>query len=367
MVRYDINQGVQKLKTRLQITLSAIVLGASGLGFMLAMPLSAHAAPGCTTVSTSKGNLTAARVGGNATGNIDATGCDIGVYFNASNSGKVKNASVHDANQYGVFVDGNIAGDTPVNITNSEVYNIGNHSAGVFAPNGNQTGVGIYYAGFNVPGTVSGNVSNNDVHAYQKGGIVVNGSNASANVSSNDITGLADVPFIAQNGIQFGYGASGQAKDNTVDGNWYTGANWASTGILIFEASNVNVEKNTLSNNQTGIDAESWCYFGVPSANNNKFVNNEISGSDYGAIIAAYSYFSSCDAQANNNKVTNNTFSGTNNPGSEGVFVGAAVVTAGYTPTADNNKVIHNNISGFETSTDTSLSSAPKVHANVVE
>lgn len=332
---------------------------------MLAVPLSAHAAS-CTTVNTSKGSLTAAQVGGTVNGDLDATGCDIGAYFNGSNPGSVNGATVHDANQYGVFVDGN-AGDTSVNVTNSEVYNIGHHSGSSFTPNGGQYGVGVYYYGLGTTGTASGNVSGNNVHDYQKGGVVINGENASAQVKDNTVDGLSNVPFIAQNGIQFGYGGSGQALNNTVNGNWYTGANWASTGILVFESSNVNVDKNTLAGNQTGIDAESWCYNGVPNANNNKFVNNDISGSDYGAIVAAYSYFSSCDAQANNNKVTNNTLNGTDNAGSEGVFVGAAVVTSGYSPTADNNKVIHNKISGFETPTDTGLSTTSKVHANVTD
>lgn len=362
-MKYHINYGIQNTQTLTKRIITLIAVAVSCVGLAVGIPLSAHAA-GCTSVTTSKGNLTAAQVGGNVTGEVNATGCDIGAYFNADNPGQVKNASIHDANQYGVFVDGNVASDTKVNVTNSEVYNIGNHSAGVFAPNGNQTGLGIYFAGFNSVGTASGNISGNDVSQYQKGGIAINGENANASVRGNDVTGLANVPFIAQNGIQFGYGATGQAQNNTVDGNWYTGANWASTGILVFESDNVNVDKNTVTNNQVGVDAESWCYFGVPSANNNKFVNNTISGADYGAIVAAYSLYSDCDAQANNNKVTNNTISGTDSADSEGIFVGTYVYTGSYSPETKNNKVIHNDVSGFETAQDTSGDATAKVHAN---
>jgi hypothetical protein len=364
-VHYKINEGIQHYKNRTKQIITTSVATFSGLGLLLAVPLAAHAA-GCTTVSTSKGTLTAAQIGGNVNGDLDATGCDIGVYYNGDNTGTVKGANIHDANQYGVFVDNN-AGDVTVDVSDSTISNIGHHTGGTFTPNGTQGGVGIYYSALNGSSSVNGKISNNDVNQYQKGGIVVNGTNATADVRNNSITGLSNVPFIAQNGIQFGYGGSGQAMGNTVDGNWYTGANWASTGILVFESDNVNVVKNTLTHNQTGVDAESWCYFDVPTANNNKFVNNDISGSDYGAIVAAYSLSSECDAQANNNKVTNNSISGTNSAGSEGVFVGSAVVTGSYSPTADNNKVIHNKITGFETATDTSTSTAPKVHANVVQ
>jgi hypothetical protein len=318
----------------------------------------------CTAVSTSKGNLTAAQVGGNVSGEVDATGCDIGVYFNADNPGKVKDAEIHDSNQYGVYVDGNIAGDTKVDIANSSIYNIGNHTGGVFDPNGSQTGLGIYYAGFNSPGTVSGKISGNEISLYQKGGIAVNGSNASANVNGNNIDGLEDVPFIAQNGIQFGYGASGQVRDNTVNGNWYTGANWASTGILVFESDNIKVDKNTVENNQVGISMETWCFFGVPTANNNKVIDNTILESQWGVSIAAYSFSSDCDASANNNKVTNNAISNADVDGSEGIFVGAAVISGSFEPEANNNKVIHNDVSGFTTPYSNSGDSATKVHAN---
>lgn len=363
MLKYDIRTGVKKIKTKTALTVSGATIGAAGLMMAVALPAVSKAAPVCTPVNTSKGALTAAQVGGNITGEVDATGCDIGVYINGSNLGTVNDASVHDANQYGVFVDGN-SGDVAANVTGSKVYNIGHHdSASNFAPNGSQFGVGIYYSGLGTD-AVSGTISGNNIHDYQKGGVAVNGSNASASVRDNDIAGLSEVPFIAQNGIQLGYGASGQVQRNTVNGNWYTGADWASTGILVFESDNVNVDGNTVEGNQTGVDAESWCYLGPSSANNNKFVNNTISGSDYGVIVAAYSLFSSCDAQANNNKVTNNTISGTGSVGSEGVFVGSAVVTGSFSPEASNNKVIHNSVSGFETPSDTSTDATAKVHAN---
>jgi len=57
------------------------------------------------------------------------------------------------------------------------------------------------------------------------------GSNAV--VSDNIVTGQGPVPYIAQNGIQFGYGSSGSAMKNTVTGNSYTGTSTDSGGIIV--------------------------------------------------------------------------------------------------------------------------------------
>lgn len=364
-MRYSINQGVEYHTKRAKRIIKSTVVGVSSLGLMLAVPLATYAAPSCTSVSTSKGSLTAAQIGGTVSGDLDATGCDIGAYFNNSNPGEVNNAEVHDANQYGVFVDGNEAGSTTVDVTHSKVYNIGHHDgSGAFDPNGSQYGIGVYYYGFGTPGTVSGDIKGNEISQYQKGGVAVNGENASAKVKYNKVTGLSPVPFIAQNGIQFGYGATGQVRDNMVDGNSYEGDGWTSTGILMFETGDVKVQKNTVKNNQTAISAEAWCWY-VQSASNNKIVNNNISGAQYGVTVSAYSLggYSTCDAQANNNKVVNNTIE--TEDGDTGIFVGTGTYYDGTdSPQADSNKVIANCVSGFTTDYDHVGDTGTVVQAN---
>ena len=254
--RYNVNTGIQKLKTKTFIAVSALglVLGASGMS-LLAFSTAHADAETCHTVFTStKGTLTAAQVGGNVNGDLDAGGCDIGVYYSGTSPGNVTTgATIHDANQYGVFVDGN-AGNATVNVNGADIYNIGNHTADAFAPNGDQTGLDVYFDG-NASGSVSGNVSGNTIGAYQKGGVVISGSNASAIVNDNSIVGLSNVPFIAQNGIEFGYGATGSASGNTINGNWYTGANWSSTGLLLFDvsANQVKTSNNNFMNNQNNL------------------------------------------------------------------------------------------------------------------
>jgi hypothetical protein len=362
-MRYDINSG---LAVDVRSKVQKLLIGLTALAFAAVIGLSVGGAnaASCVSVSTSKGMLTAAQVGGNVTGDLDATGCDIGAYFNKANPGKVSNANVHDSNQYGVFVDGNMSGNLKVDVSNSEIYNIGNHVGGVFTPNGSQTGIGVYYYGSGTVGSVSGKINNNEIYEYQKGGVAVNGDKASANVSDSQVTGLDPVTFIAQNGIQFGYGASGQAMKNTVNGNSYTGPDWTSTGILVFEASNVVVNSNQVENNQSGIAIEAWCWF-VDSASNNKVVGNTVVGTQYAVSVAAYSLggYSTCDATANNNKITNNTLE--SESGDTGIFVGTGAYYEGTnSPEALNNKVIQNDISGFATEYDNVGDTSTKVHAN---
>ena len=62
---------------------------------------------------------------------------------------------------------------------------------------------------------------------YQKAGIIVNGSGGHVTIQQNYVVGLGPVNFIAQNGIQAGYGADTSILQNFVSGNSYTGANLA--------------------------------------------------------------------------------------------------------------------------------------------
>src|SRR4029077_21264323 len=47
-------------------------------------------------------DLTAAQIGGNVMGPLDATGCNIGVYYEPGTTGTVNGADIHGANYYGV-------------------------------------------------------------------------------------------------------------------------------------------------------------------------------------------------------------------------------------------------------------------------
>jgi hypothetical protein len=232
----------------------------------------------CTPVNTTKGPLTAALVGGNVSGDVDASGCDIGVYYSHANPGQVNNAQIHDANQYGVFVDGG-NGNVNANVSKSHVYAVGNHDANSsYAPNGVQTGVGVYYdtlsdAGVATPGKATGNINGNTIEKYQKNGVAVNGSKSDVDVSNNVVVGAGPVNYIAQNGVEFARGGTGSANGNTVSSNAYTGANEAtSAGVLVFGGdgtplvTNVNVGNNKLIDNDVAINFANYDSGGTGAA-----------------------------------------------------------------------------------------------------
>jgi hypothetical protein len=172
-------------------------------------------------------NLTAALINpATVHGNVNATGCHIGVYYGPGATGEIRSADIAYARYFGVVVDGS-AGSTTVDILDSTI-----HAIGESPFNGTQHGVAIYYAAFNDAGTASGRISGNRIFQYQKGGIAVNGPGSNVLVQNNTVEGLGAVSFIAQNGIQFGYGSNGSAMRNTVTGNSYTGTSAVSSGIV---------------------------------------------------------------------------------------------------------------------------------------
>lgn len=101
--------------------------------------------------------------------------------------------------------------------------------------------------------TLQVEITENEVSAYQKTGILVNG-NVDAEVTRNLIVGFGPVDFIAQNGIQLGFGAYGRVSDNQVEQNVYTQSGVSASGILLLEAGDgVEITGNELSDNDVGI------------------------------------------------------------------------------------------------------------------
>jgi hypothetical protein len=222
--------------------------------------ITSAAAPTCTPTGFFRDgiNMTAAQIGGDVTGSLDATGCNIGVYYDNTTSGNVTGATIFGANYFGVVVNGDV-GAAAVNVTGSSIHDIGETPL-----NGDQHGNAIYYRAFG--GSASGAISGNTVTDYQKNGITINGD-VSATISNNTVTGEGPVDYIAQNGIQVGYGADAAVTENTVTGNAYTGPAGASSGgILVvggpfFNSPGFNspytvgltITRNTLTNNDVGV------------------------------------------------------------------------------------------------------------------
>ena len=178
-------------------------------------------------------DMTAALINppGAVTGLVDATGCNVGVYYDGGHDARLNGADVFGSNYFGVLVNTDNGGVSNVSIKRSSV-----HHVGEVPHNGTQHGVGIYLRGF--AGTIKGVIDSNWVFDYQKGGITANGPGVNVNITDNVVTGDGHVAFIAQNGIQMAFGAS----NNTIAGNYVYGNSYigipgdgsASAGILVY-------------------------------------------------------------------------------------------------------------------------------------
>jgi hypothetical protein len=239
------------------------------------------------------------------------------------------------------------AGPVSVDVLNSSIRDIGDNPL-----NGNQRGVAVYYRAYLLGGSATGKISGNTIGNYQKGGIVVNGAGSNAVVSNNIVNGQAPVSYIAQNGIQFGFGSSGSAMKNTVTGNQYTGSDTASGGIIVvggpgygtcpdgpcLYTTGIQIVQNIVTNNDIGV----WLtnleadFSAALDATNVKAVNNTISNS---AFTNGICYQAGVADQGNNDKIINNTISG-----------------AGYGPETSSCYAVH-------IDADTSFTNRPKVHA----
>jgi hypothetical protein len=104
-------------------------------------------------------------------------------------------------------------------------------------------------------GRPSVTVSGNTVEDYQKTGVLAKGA-VSATIAGNTVRGYGPVSFIAQNGVQVSAGATAQVSGNSINDNYYTGADLA-CGLLLYEAGGVKTSKNTFSGNEKDL-----CNFG---------------------------------------------------------------------------------------------------------
>lgn len=287
-------------------------------------------------------NLTAALINppGKVSGDVDATGCNIGIYYSPGAYGRVDRANVHGANYFGIVNNG-----ARVDIRNSSISDIGEKPF-----NGTQHGVAIYFVfGSAARGDIQGNI----IWNYQKGGIVVNGPLARSDIKRNTVIGLGPVNFIAQNGIQAGYGADTEIKDNFVAGNSYTGAGLtASGGILLVggacyggdPTTNTRVQENTATGNDIGVwfsNLDGSCNpVTTPTRNaaqENRLVNNAINNTTGNG--AGVGYQAGIADQGNMDTIQNNDICGLGYqpPGTATAALFDIDVTATNNPKVKNN------------------------------
>jgi hypothetical protein len=294
-----------------------------GLAVLMVLFGSATQAVACTPTGFVQDSmiLTAALINpaGSVSGDVDATGCNIGIYYAPGASGHVNGASVHGANYYGIVNNG---GNVP--IQDSTVYDIGETPL-----NGAQHGVAIYFA---LESNAQGNIHGNVVWNYQKAGIVVNGPLAISNVQNNTVIGQGPINYIAQNGIQLGFGAQGNIQNNIVVGHSYTGANFASSGGIVLVGGDCyggptqngsNVHQNTVVGNDVGVwfsNLESDCITPVATptedlATQNTVRNNAVNNISGGGPGVGYQ-------------------AGISDKGDDDTIRGNSICGIGYTPVA---------------------------------
>jgi parallel beta-helix repeat protein len=115
--------------------------------------------------------------------------------------------------------------------------------------NGNGVQVGRQFEGQTGSATIKDNLIDN----YQKTGVVIDNTGSSGKVENNTFQGVGLTPAIAQNGIQVSRGADAALKGNDISGNVYTPQTVSSTGVLLFNAGDVDVEDNKIYDNDVNV------------------------------------------------------------------------------------------------------------------
>jgi hypothetical protein len=106
------------------------------------------------------------------------------------------------------------------------------------------------------------------VYDCGKANVVFNHPGTVGSVLQSVILGQGPTPLNAQNGIQFGFGATGSVSGSTVGGFSYTGASWAASSILgVGSDGTLSLLNNTVLNGQVGINLQQYSPYPTGSCN----------------------------------------------------------------------------------------------------
>lgn len=333
----------------------AALVAVAGLGLMA--PTAAHATPAevtCTKITPEFSGMTAAVINPTyiVTGEVNATGCDVGVYFGPGHKGAVDGANIYGATAFGVVID-----SAKVTVSYSQVHDIlgapgsdegncggeegggdceGDEMSLVATALGNDQreyigskhGTGILVTGPSAQAHIYGN----NVSAYGRRGISVSGSGVWASVTGNTITGLGTgdaTHKMGQSGIWIANSASAVVSGNIIEHNEIVGSGPASNAVMVAGGAYHNGQKYTL-----GIRID----------------NNQLLDNVTGVLLTNLTAAGTAPSPVTDNRVTNNhitasSFSATSAKPAAGVFVAGGkrdVVTgntiSGY-PTASTGKI----------------------------
>jgi hypothetical protein len=103
------------------------------------------------------------------------------------------------------------------------------------------------------PQVGSAAIVRNVLDRYQKGGIYVDNTGSRADIRDNVVQGEGPVNFIAQNGIQVSRDATAQVLHNSVRDHAYSLPAFTASGMILFGAGRIVVDRNQLNRNQDGV------------------------------------------------------------------------------------------------------------------
>ncbi|MDQ3776886.1 MAG: right-handed parallel beta-helix repeat-containing protein [Pseudomonadota bacterium] len=143
-------------------------------------------------------------------------------------------------------------------------------------------------------------VETSRIHGYQKNGITATERGTKIRVDRNTVTGIGPTVGAAQNGIQIGFGATGEINRNVVMNHIWSpcvsvdDCAFAATGLAIVRTKNVSIRGNTVGNSQCGI-----CLSGRDEGQVN--VSQVIRNTVFGTLV-----FDGIALTGNNNEVGRN-------------------------------------------------------------
>lgn len=105
------------------------------------------------------------------------------------------------------------------------------------------------------PASVSVTLAGNYVAGYQKTGLAINGD-VVASVQGNTIGRAFDAALVAANGVQLGYGARGDLRENVLEGNEFNQISEPqlfSTAMLVYQAAQARLMSNVTDGEGTDV------------------------------------------------------------------------------------------------------------------
>jgi nitrous oxidase accessory protein NosD len=170
---------------------------------------------------------------------------------------------------------------------------------------------------------------NSSIHDYQKNGITGNEPGTRIRATGNVVTGIGPTSGAAQNGIQIGFGATGQIDRNVVINHIWSPCvsvsecGFVAAGLLIVNTNNVSILGNTVGKNQCGICLSSPLSSGIDDGqvNDSHVIGNTVFDTEV---------FDGIALTGNNNRVRLNTITDSER---------SAIFLQG-----DNNRILRNNI-----------------------